>query len=98
MSFSSSIFNEFGGANFPTTYLVVDMAEDPKNIVPFNLLYLFGDLMLKKQNVRPSYLPFSREGQRIIAETVRQKGYCFYKWPGKILGETLGDVLEIDKN
>lgn len=90
------LLKTYSGSNFPKTYLVIDKREDPKKIVPFNVLYLFGDLRLVKGSLLPSHLPFSKGGQKRITTTVCDSGFCFYKWPGKILGSHLGDVLAIE--
>lgn len=90
------LYKTYSGENFPKTYLVVERDEQPEKIVPFNILYLFGPLKLIKGALMPSHLPFSKGGQRRIVEVIEDAGYCFYKWPGKILGAELGDILEVD--
>ncbi len=90
------LYKTYSGGNFPKTYLVMERDEQPEKIVPFNILYIFGTLKLIKGALMPSHLPFSKGGQRRIAEVVDEAGYCFYKWPGKILGMELGDILEVD--
>lgn len=92
-----NIYKIYKGGQMPTTFLVVPHERLPENLVPFNLLYLFGEMTLVRGAITSSYLPFARGGQKKIASIVEDKGYCFYKWPGKILGDTLGDVLELDE-
>lgn len=91
------LYKTYSGDNFPKIYLVVAKTDQPENIVPFNILYLFGHLRLVKGSLLPSHLPFSKGGQKRIVETIADSGYCFYKWPGKILGLDLGDVLEVEE-
>ena len=91
------LYKTYSWSNFPKTYLVIEKGLVPEKIVPFNILYLFGDLQLVKGSILPSHLPFSKGGQTRITGTVEDNGFCFYKWPGKILGATLGDVLEVDE-
>jgi len=92
------LYKTYSGSNFPKTYLVVEKTAVPEKMVPFNLLYLFGNLQLVKGSLLPSHLPFSKGGQKRIAGDIDDFGFCFYKWPGKILGATLGDVLEVDEH
>lgn len=88
------IYKIYKGSNLPNTFLVLRKDAVPETTVPFNLLYLFGDLSLTKGAVKPSYLPFSKGSRIKLVESVDEHGYCFYKWPGKVLGPTLGDLLE----
>lgn len=90
------LFKTYRGDNFPRIYLVVEKAERPENIVPFNILYMFGHMQLVKGSMLSSHLPFSKGGQKRILETIHDTGFCFYKWPGKILGPTLGDPLDVE--
>lgn len=92
----TSLYKTYCGLNFPKTYLVIERDLTPENCVPFNILYLFGKLTLSKGSLLPSHLPFAAGGQKRIITAVKEYGYCFYKWPGKILGPELGDVLEPD--
>ncbi|MBG0776281.1 MAG: hypothetical protein H0S85_07565 [Desulfovibrionaceae bacterium] len=87
-------YKVYKGSNLPNTFLVLDKDDTPETTVPFNLLYLFGTLTLTKGAIKASFLPFSRGSQAKLAEAVEGHGYCFYKWPGKILGPGLGDLLE----
>ncbi|WP_461211235.1 hypothetical protein [Desulfocurvus sp. DL9XJH121] len=91
------LYKTYSGSNFPKTYLVIAKSDSPEKIVPFNILYLFGDLQLVKGSILPSHLPFSKGGQARITDAVEESGFCFYKWPGKILGPSLGDVLEVEE-
>lgn len=90
------LYKTYSGSNFPKIYLVVEKAAVPEKLVPFNLQYMFGHMQLVKGSLLPSHLPFSKGGQKRITDDINDFGYCFYKWPGKILGATLGDVLEVD--
>lgn len=92
------LYKTYSGSNFPKTYLVIEKGLVPEKIVPFNILYLFGDIQLVKGSILPSHLPFSKGGQLRITTTIEDSGFCFYKWPGKIIGATLGDVLEVDEH
>ncbi|GAB6177988.1 hypothetical protein JCM16814_28790 [Desulfobaculum senezii] len=89
-----TLYKTYSGEHFPKVYLVVRKGDVPEKIVPFNILYLFGPLTLSKGSINASHLPFAKGGQHRIEQTIEEDGYCFYKWPGKILGSTLGDVLE----
>lgn len=91
-----TLYKTYSGTNFPKTYLVIRKTDAPEKIVPFNILYLFGQLSLSKGSLRPTHLPFAKGGQQRITQTVEDFGFCFYKWPGKILGAELGDVLLLD--
>lgn len=88
-------YNVYAGSNLAATYLVLPADDSPKSTVPFNLLFLFGDLTVSKERIPLSSLPFARGGQRKIRKIVAEKGYCFYKWPGKVLGGDLVDVLDL---
>jgi hypothetical protein len=89
-----TFLHEFSGSNFPSTYLVVDVGFTPEHVVPWNLMHLFGDLKLVRESIRPTQLPFAKVGQKKIAGIVAGCGYCFYRWPARVLGESLGDILE----
>jgi hypothetical protein len=89
-----ALYNVYRGTNFRSTYLVLRQDEHPQNAVPFNLLFLFGKLEISRKGIRPTHLPFAKGGQEKIVECIEEKGFCFYKWPGKILGVSLGDVLD----
>ena len=91
------LYKTYSGSHFPKTYLVIEKRDMPEKIVPFNILYLFGDLQLVKGSILPSHLPFSKGGQQRITSTIADNGFCFYKWPGKILGASLGDILEVEE-
>jgi hypothetical protein len=95
---SSNAYNVFIGENFPKTYLVVDSGYHPRNVVPSNLLYLFGDLSLTRNAVNATHLPFAPSGRKKITSCVEEWGFCFYRWPGRILGATLGDILEVQED
>ncbi|BBD07223.1 hypothetical protein [Desulfovibrio ferrophilus] len=90
------LYKTYSGSNFPKTYLVVEKNAMPEKLVPFNILYLFGHMQLVKGSLLPSHLPFSKGGQKRIASEIDGFGFCFYKWPGKILGASLGDVLAVE--
>ncbi|MBU1002889.1 MAG: hypothetical protein KKE73_10235 [Proteobacteria bacterium] len=90
------LYKTYSGSNFPKTYLVVEKTAVPEKMVPFNILYLFGHIQLVKGSLMPSHLPFSKGGQKRITDEIEESGFCFYKWPGKILGASLGDVLEVE--
>ncbi len=81
--------------NLPNTYLVCEADVAPRKIVPFNLIYLAGDPEATKADISPSYFPFAAGSRKAIVDCVEQSGYCFYRWPGKVLGAELGDVLEL---
>jgi len=81
--------------NLPNTYLVLEAEDDPRKLVPFNLLYLAGDPDPTKVGITPSYFPFAAGSRKIITDCVEQSGFCFYRWPGRVLGAELGDVLEV---
>ena len=81
----------------PSTYLVLPRESIPELVVPFNLLHLLGALTLSRDSLPVSGLPFSNGGRMRIMDCVVKEGYCFYKWPGRILGPSLGDVLEVVK-
>ncbi|NJB69413.1 hypothetical protein GGQ74_003115 [Desulfobaculum xiamenense] len=89
-----TLYKTYSGENFPKTYLVIRKEDTPEHIVPFNVLYLFGELRLSKGAIQASHLPFAKGGQQRITQTIEDFGYCFYKWPGKLLGAELGDILE----
>ena len=89
-------YKSYVGQNLPNIYLVVPNTSIPEVTVPFNLLHIFGGLTLLKAGLRPSMFPFAKGGQRRIVDIVHEKGFCFYKWPGKILGDNLADFLEQD--
>lgn len=89
------LYKTYSGSNFPKVYLVMEKHFLPEKIVPFNLLYMFGDLQLVKGSLLPSHLPFSKGGRGRIVETIDEFGFCFYRWPGKILGPNLGDPLDV---
>ncbi len=91
-----TLYKTYSGGNFPKVYLVLEKDAQPEHVVPFNVQYLFGHMQLVKGSLLPSHLPFSKGGQKRIVETIDESGFCFYKWPGKILGATLGDVLDVD--
>lgn len=81
--------------NLPNTYLVLEAGDEPRKLVPFNLLYLSGEPEPTKVGISPSYFPFAPGSRKTITECVDESGYCFYRWPGRVLGAELGDVLEI---
>ena len=76
--------------NLPNTYLVLAAHDAPRKIVPFNLLYLVGEPEATKAGISPSYFPFAAGSRKIITDCVEQHGYCFYRWPGRILGGGTG--------
>ena len=90
------MYNIYRSEHFPAVHVVLSADSLPKDVIPFNLLYLAGDLELVKERVKPQYLPFAKGSQRKIFHFLEHIGYCFYKWPGKVLGEGLGDVLADD--
>lgn len=78
----------YSGENLSNTYVVI--SEDTYlEVIPFNLRYMFGDMLLIKGGVTEAFLPFGISGRKKIVEIVSRRGYCFYKWPGKVLGESL---------
>ena len=68
--------------NLPNTYLVLSVGDDPRKLVPFNLLYLSGTPEPTKVGISPSYFPFAPGSRNAIADCVDQYGFCFYRWPG----------------
>ncbi len=86
--------NVFRGSNSRAMHLVVPADIYPEKAVPFNLMYLFGDIDVTKKHIGFTSLPFARGGQQKIRKYVEKHGYCFYKWPGRVLGPDLGGMLE----
>ena len=89
--------NVFRGSNSKAMHLVVPDEIYPEKAVPFNLMYLFGDIDITKKSIGFSSLPFAKGGQQKIRKFVEKYGYCFYKWPGRVLGPDLGGMLEPDE-
>ncbi|SDL47443.1 [FeFe] hydrogenase H-cluster maturation GTPase HydF [Maridesulfovibrio ferrireducens] len=94
----SGKINVFRGSNSRAMHLVVPAEIYPEKAVPFNLMYLFGDIDVTKKHIGFSSLPFARGGQQKIRKFVEKHGYCFYKWPGRVLGPDLGGMLEPDED
>ncbi|WP_027721305.1 [FeFe] hydrogenase H-cluster maturation GTPase HydF [Maridesulfovibrio zosterae] len=86
--------NVYRGSNSRAMHLVVPAEIHPEKAVPFNLMYLFGDIEVTKQHIGFASLPFARGGQQKIRKFVEENGYCFYKWPGRVLGADLGGLLD----
>lgn len=86
--------NVYRGSNSRAMHLVVPAEIHPEKAVPFNLMYLFGDIEVTKKHIGFSSLPFARGGQQKIRKFVEDQGFCFYKWPGRVLGADLGGLLD----
>lgn len=87
--------NVYRGSNSQAMYLVVPSEVYPEKVVPFNMMYLFGDVELTKEGIGFSSLPFARGGQQKIKKCVKEQGFCFYKWPGRVLGADLGQYFDL---
>ena len=90
--------NVYRGSNSQAMHLVVPAEIHPEKAVPFNLMYLFGDIEVTKKHIGFASLPFARGGQQKIRKFVEEHGYCFYKWPGRVLGADLGGLLDQDES
>ncbi|WP_034631850.1 [FeFe] hydrogenase H-cluster maturation GTPase HydF [Maridesulfovibrio bastinii] len=91
----TGMVNVYRGSNSQALYLVVPSEAYPEKIVPFNMMYLFGDVELTKDKIGFSSLPFARGGQQKIKKCVKENGFCFYKWPGRVLGADLGQFFDL---
>ena len=91
-----TLFKEYRGDNLPSTYLVLAEDSELELVVPFNLLHMMGRVSMIRELASASNLPFAAKGRMRITDCVYKEGYCFYKWPGRILGSNLGDVLEFE--
>lgn len=89
--------NVYRGSNSQSLHLVVPAEIHPEKAVPFNLMYLFGDIEVTKKHIGFSSLPFARGGQQKIRKFVEDNGFCFYKWPGRVLGADLSAVIDQDE-
>lgn len=90
--------NVYRGSNSQALYLVVPSNVYPEKIVPFNMMYLFGDVELTKDSIGFGSLPFARGGQQKIKKSVQENGFCFYKWPGRVLGSDLGQFFDLPES
>lgn len=92
-----ALLKEYRSSNLPSTYVVMPQESVIEVTVPFNLLHILGAITLTRESLPVSGLPFSNGGRMRIMDYVVKEGYCFYKWPGRILGPSLGDVLEVEQ-
>ncbi|WP_320171004.1 [FeFe] hydrogenase H-cluster maturation GTPase HydF [Maridesulfovibrio sp.] len=90
--------NVYRGSNSKAMHLVVPAEIHPEKAVPFNLMYIFGDIEVTKKHIGFSSLPFARGGQQKIKKSVEEYGYCFYKWPGRVLGADLGGLIDEEED
>ena len=59
----------YSGENLSNTYVVISDDTYPE-VIPFNLRYLFGDMLLVKGSITESFLPFGTSGRK------KNSGYC----------------------
>ena len=74
--------NVYRGSNSKAMHLVVPAEIHPEKAVPFNLMYLFGDIEVTKQHIGFASLPFARGGQQKIRKFVEENGFLFLQMAG----------------